>query len=241
MEPTQAQRYESALRSLITDVRATDEQSFQRQALTFMARRTAMLQICSNPVLVDPSYLEIPAKLAAIDSILDELVTKRNEKVVIWSFFRGSIQALMNRYQRFSPVLIDGSVADTSVRREAVRRFQEDENTKLFIGNPAAAGAGITLHRARYAIYESFSNQAAHYLQSLDRIHRRGQKRAVEYLILLCDRTIELKEYERLLRKEQSAQDLLGDDAALNITRESFLNDAMEAAALLGLGAMETG
>ena len=31
----------------------------------------------------------------------------------------------------------------------------------VFAANPAAAGAGLTLHRARVAIYESLSNQAA--------------------------------------------------------------------------------
>ena len=62
----------------------------------------------------------------------------------------------------------------------------------VFVANPAAAGAGLTLHRARVAIYESLSNQAAHYLQSLDRIHRRGQKREVEYVVMLCDGTLEI-------------------------------------------------
>jgi len=48
----------------------------------------------------------------------------------------------------------DGAVSDVQVRRDAVRRFQEDDETMLFIANPAAAGAGLTLHRARYSVYE---------------------------------------------------------------------------------------
>ena len=74
----------------------------------------------------------------------------------------------------------------------------------LFIANPAAAGAGLTLHRARFAVYESMSNQAAHYLQSLDRIHRRGQEREVEYITLLCEDTVEVQEYARLTDKERA-------------------------------------
>jgi len=107
----------------------------------------------------------------------------------------------LTRFARFSPVRFDGKVADPHVRREAVRRFQDDDKTMLFVGNLAAAAAGLTLHRARYAIYESLSNQGAHYFQSLDRIHRRGQKREVEYIVLLCDRTIEQSEYDRLMVK----------------------------------------
>ena len=120
-----------------------------------------------------------------------------------------------------------------AVRREAVRKFQEDNETMLFVANPAAAGAGLTLHRARLAIYESMSNQAAHYLQSLDRIHRRGQTRNVEYLILLCDQTIELQEYDRLTIKERAAQQLLRDRVEEPITRETMLQEAIAANLLL--------
>jgi SNF2 family DNA or RNA helicase len=162
-----------------------------------------------------------------VGSDLTDLIDRKAEKVVLWSFFTASLDALFDRYARFNPVRIDGSVASTADRREAVRRFQEDERTMLFIGNPAAAGAGLTLHRARYAIYESFSNQAAHYLQSLDRIHRRGQERPVEYLILLCDETLEMAEYERLLAKEAAAQELLKDDVIPPLTRETFLTDLL--------------
>lgn len=97
----------------------------------------------------------------------------------------------------------------------------------LFVANPAAAGAGLTLHSARVAIYESMSNQAAHYLQSLDRIHRRGQQRDVEYLILLCENSVEEVEYQRLLRKEQSAQSLLGDGTSAPIMRTTMLEETL--------------
>jgi SNF2 family DNA or RNA helicase len=104
----------------------------------------------------------------------------------------------------------------------------------LFAANPAAAGAGLTLHRARIAVYESMSNQAAHYLQSIDRIHRRGQTRDVEYLILLCDKTIEVDEYERLITKERFAQELLGDRVEEPITRQSMLSEALNALRTIG-------
>jgi SNF2 family DNA or RNA helicase len=118
-------------------------------------------------------------------------------------------------------------------RREAIRRFQEDSHTMLFVGNLAAAAAGLTLHRARYAIYESMSNQGAHYFQSLDRIHRRGQERPVEYIVLLCDRTIEQSEYSRLAMKEAMAHTLLGDRMQRPVTRTDMLNEARDAASVL--------
>lgn len=230
MPPQQRALYDGVLNGLIEDVRNATQEEFARNLTTFMARRSALLQLCSNPKAIDGSYSETSAKVLALDDILADLIVGKNEKVVLWSFYTASLDAQFKRYAAYKPVRIDGTITDVADRREAVRRFQEDDETKLFIGNPAAAGAGLTLHRARYGVYESMSNQAAHYLQSLDRIHRRGQDRPVEYIILLCDETLELQEYDRLLRKEADAQDLLGDEIRPPQTKEGFLADLLGAA-----------
>ena len=234
LQPTQERLYRAALKDLVLDLRSTDEEDFRRRLGSFLARRIALLQICSNPSSLTDGYAEVPAKLLALDGLLDELVTRKREKVVLWSFFTASLDAIVTRYGRFSPVRYDGTVTDVAVRREAVRKFQEDDETMLFVGNPAAAGAGLTLHRAHFAIYESMSNQAAHYLQSIDRIHRRGQARDAEYLVLLCDRTVEVEEYGKLIRKELSAQALLGDRGEEPLTREVMLAEAISAVQMIG-------
>ena len=234
MEPVQRQIYSDALQSLLHDVEGITDEDFRRRLSNFAARRAALLQICSNPIAVINGYTEIPAKLATLDELFQELIEKQQEKVIVWSFYTKSITALCERYQQYGVLRYDGLVSDVRERRESVRRFQEDDKAMLFIANPAAAGAGLTLHRARYSVYESFSNQAAHYLQSLDRTHRRGQMRDVEYLILLCEDTLEVQEYDRLLNKEKTAQDLLGDRVDTPISRTSFLSDLRTASGLLG-------
>jgi len=233
LKPVQSEVYRNALNDLVLDLRSTDDAGFNRQITSFLARRSALLQVCSNPASLVPGYTEVPAKLSTLDSLLEDLIGRRGEKVVLWSFYTASLDAIAGRYGRFNPVRYDGTVSDVGERREAVRKFQEDEETMLFVGNPAAAGAGLTLHRARFAVYESMSKQAAHYLQSLDRIHRRGQNRAVEYLVLICDRTIEVREYQRLIAKERSAQELLGDGHEEPVTRETFLTEALDVKRLL--------
>lgn len=234
-QPAQNSAYKEALQALMKDVKQSSAVSFKRELTSFMSRRMALLQLCSNPSSILDDYDETPSKLIALDSILEDLIENRNEKVVLWSYFKISIDAIFNRYTRYNPVRIDGTITSSEERSAAVRRFQDDDETMLFVANPAAAGAGITLHRARYAIYESMSNQAAHYLQSLDRIHRRGQDRPVEYLVLLCDQSIEVNEYDKLLSKEASAQELLGDEVVEPVTRESFLSVLKQAASLIGI------
>lgn len=235
LQPQQDSLYRQALGSYVLDLRSTDDLTFKRTLTSFMARRMALLQLCSNPAGIVPGYTEAPSKLVALDTLFEELIGRRGEKVVIWSFFTASLEAILRRFARYRPVRYDGHVAGIEERRDAVRRFQEDGETMLFVGNPAAAGAGLTLHRARIAVYESMSNQAAHYLQSLDRIHRRGQEREVEYLVLLCERTLEVQEYTTLLDKESAARSLLRDRDQEPPTRESFLREAENAAELLGL------
>lgn len=225
-EELQARLYEAARSELVHDLQATDDVRFARELRSFLARRSALLQIASNPVGVAPEYDRVPGKLRALDELLGDAL-RRDEKVVVWSFYRASIDAICTRYARYGLVRYDGTVASVEARRDAVRRFQEDDETMLFVGNPAAAGAGLTLHRARLAVYESLSNQAAHYLQSLDRIHRRGQERPVDYLFLLSRGSLEPHEFERLQEKQAAAHDLLGDEIELPVTREGLLAELL--------------
>jgi SNF2 family DNA or RNA helicase len=223
LAPLQAQLYEAALGALLTEVEALDERQFLKQLGTFLARRMALLRITSNPAGVFDAYDETPGKLAALDDLVDRLVVGDGEKLVVWSCFTASLEAIVRRYARHGTVRYDGSVTSVEERREAVRRFQDDSDTRIFVANPAAAGAGLTLHAARYAVYESFTNQAAQYLQSLDRVHRRGQTREVQYFVLLAEGSIEPAEFDNLVRKEERAHELLGDVVPEPVTREQFL------------------
>jgi len=233
LAPRQAEIYRAALASLRSDVESVNDTAFRKSMLSFAARRAALLQVCSHPIAVVKEYDETPAKLVALDALLADRIGRHGDKVVVWSFFTASLEAILRRYSAYGPVRFDGKVTDPAVRREAIRKFQEDSDTRLFVANPAAAGAGITLHRARVAVYESLSNQAAHYLQSLDRIHRRGQTRDVEYIVLTGDRTIEVLEYNRLSRKEDASRKLLGDAEPTHLRRDTFLAELEQAEAML--------
>jgi SNF2 family DNA or RNA helicase len=224
---TQAQRtlYDRACSDLVLAVRSVDDREFRRQLSSFLARRLRLLQICSNPRGLDPLYDEEPAKLGALDQLLGELIDQQAKKVVIWSYFRASLNAIAQRYSHYGLVRIDGSVTSIASRISAVDRFQNDSSVRVFLGNAAAAGAGITLTAAHHAIYESFSNQAAHYMQSVDRIHRRGQTEQVISHVLIAQNTIEESEYARLVEKERVGRALLGDEPEERMSRDRFLAD----------------
>lgn len=223
LQPVQQKLYSDALHGLIEDVAAADDASFRRNLATFLARRMALLRICSHPGAVLDTYGETPAKLLALDALVEEIVVIAGLKVVIWSFFTYSLRRIRERYSHHGLVVIDGSVTSAEDRRRAIHAFQKDPRVRIFLGNPAAAGAGITLTAAHHAIYESLSNQGAHWLQSVDRIHRRGQVADVVNHVLVADGTLEEQELDRLRQKELSARELLRDDYDEPPTRERFL------------------
>lgn len=218
----QALMYEQARADLELTLRSLNNETFKKSLGTYFQRRAALLQICTCPEAIDPTLSETPVKYTELDRLLDTLISSKR-KVIVWSFFVRSLDEMMERYRRFNPVRVDGSVTSTD-RKAAVKSFQEDPNTMLFFGNPAAAGAGITLHAAYDAVYVSYSNQAAHYLQSLDRIHRRGQvSDQVNYYLLVCKGTVEETEIIRLRGKEMQQHKLLGD----HIPWPTSLDDAL--------------
>jgi SNF2 family DNA or RNA helicase len=82
------------------------------------------------------------------------------------------------------------------------------------IANPAACGEGISLHKAcHHAIYLDRTFNAAHYLQSVDRIHRLGlsQDEVTRIDILEAKDTIDSRVANRLKAKIDSMSLILND------------------------------
>ncbi len=206
----QREMYEKARKSLVLELRSYDNRKFKKNLASYFQKRSALLQICAIPTNIDPTFSDTPVKYEELDKLLEKLLGEKR-KVIIWTSYRASIDELTLRYSRWNPLVIDGETS-LAERKDAVDKFQNDSTRFLFIANPSAAGAGITLHASHDAIYMSYTNQAAHYLQSLDRIHRRGQRsECVNYYLFVCENTIEESEVQRLRAREIQQHDLLGD------------------------------
>lgn len=203
--------YEKARDEFIVELRSLDNKTFKKHLATYFQKRTTLLEICAVPRMVDPLFAAESAKLQKLVELVNSLAIE-HRKVLIWTCYRDSVSEIAEALSQYHPLIIDGSITSGNQRAESVERFQSDPNALVMIANPAAAGAGITLHASYDAIYYSYTNQAAHYLQSLDRIHRRGQKaKTVNYYMMICDGTIEEHEVRRLRQREMSQHDLLGD------------------------------
>lgn len=145
-------------------------------------------------------------RLAALEEILEDL----EGSAIIFARFTEDIDQvcalLGDRAVRY-----DGQV-DQDGRLGARRGFQAGE-VQFFVGNPAAAGVGLTLHRASTVIYYSNSFDLEHRLQSEDRAHRIGQTRDVTIIDLIARGTVDHKIVASLRDKLSIASQVTGDGA----------------------------
>lgn len=113
-----------------------------------------------------------------------------------------------------TPVERDGIDEDSVLTREKiVRLFQEpDCPFKVIIANPFAVAESISLHKSCHnAIYVERSFNAAHFVQSKDRIHRYGLKAGTitNYYYVLSRDTIDETIDTRLTEKEQRMTEIM--------------------------------
>ena len=84
----------------------------------------------------------------------------------------------------------------------------------VLVANPAAAGEGISLHKECHrSIYIDRTFNAAHFLQSRDRIHRLGlpKNTQVKETILVHENQIDLKVEQNLKEKLDLMENVLND------------------------------
>lgn len=120
-------------------------------------------------------------------------LSRQGHKVLIWSSFVRNVEYIASRLADLGAVYIHGGVDagdedDADTREGKIKAFHDDDNVRVMVANPAAASEGISLHRVcHHAIYLDRTFNAAHYLQSEDRIHRFGLPKDQETTIEIVE------------------------------------------------------
>jgi SNF2 family DNA or RNA helicase len=227
----QRRLYDRMRDDLVCETQSLSGEQFKAFAPTALTRLLRLSQLASNPDLVFPGTGRTPGKFFELDRIIEEILFSREAKVILWSYYVGTIERLLDRYAEFGAVAIYGAVP-SGERQTVAAAFQNDPAVRILIANPAAAGTGFTLTAAAYAIYETLSWRYDHYAQSQDRNHRIGQKNPVTYLRLLAADTVEQVIAEALARKSSRARSLLGDPGTdhliSSLSREEFCRMLIE-------------
>lgn len=135
------------------------------------------------------------------------------EKLVVFATHKETIETLMSEFSECA-VKIDGSVSSEN-RQAAVDAFQNDPETRLFVGNIQAAGVGITLTAASDVVFLELGWTPALHDQAEDRCHRIGQKNAVNIYYLMAERTIDASIAAMLESKREVIDQITEDENTL--------------------------
>ena len=145
-------------------------------------------------------------------------------KVIIWSQFVKNVLLITERLKDIGADCIYGAVNsgdedEEDTREWKIKQFHQDPQKMVLVLNPSAASEAISLHKAcHHAIYVDRSFNAAHYLQSEDRIHRLGitSEEAPIIEIVECRGTIDEVIDQRLKLKVDTMAAAL-NDTSLNV------------------------
>jgi len=174
------------------------------------------VQVSSNPRLIDPGWKGEPAKFLELDEIVNEVVREQGQKIVVWTNYLGNVRELCERYKDLGAAPFSGEVS-AAARDLTVKAFQEGDQIRILVAIPAAGGVGITLTAAQTAVYIDKTWNAEHWMQSVDRIHRIGQRGTVNVISLLGCKVDEIIHWN-LRRKEQRQAEILGDTKQAEIS-----------------------
>jgi SWI/SNF-related matrix-associated actin-dependent regulator 1 of chromatin subfamily A len=140
------------------------------------------------------SVKKIPYVLEHLENVLEN-----EDKIVVFAHHHDVIDAI---YEKFKNISVVGTGNETLKERdEAVTRFQNDPNVKLFIGSIQAMGVGITLTSASTVIFAEIEWRPGDLSQAEDRLHRIGQKSTVLVQYLVVNDSIDSYMINKILEK----------------------------------------
>lgn len=143
-------------------------------------------------------------------------------KVVVFAHHTHIIAALEDSLKAYSPVVVMGSTKNED-RQKAVDTFQTDLKCRVFIGNIAAAGVGITLTASSHVVMceQPWSPALLH--QAADRTYRIGQRNSVTVDLLTIRDSIDSIILHKILTKEQVIDSIITESKSRTVS--TILNE----------------
>ena len=133
---------------------------------------------------------------------------KTDEKIVLFAHHKDVINTISEKFPDIS-VKLTGSTKMED-RQKAVDEFQNNPDIKIFIGNIKSASVGITLTSSSCVAFIELPWTPGDLVQAEDRVHRIGQKNAVNVYYLVANDTVE-EDIAYILQKKAKVIDQIID------------------------------
>ena len=180
---------------------------------TVMTQLMRLHQITCGHFTADDGVIKnLPCnRVTELMDILDNV----HNKAVIWSHYthdvKRIIEEIKNKYGEDSVVDYFGET-DQDQRSINIKKFQNDDKCRFFVGTTHTGGYGITLTAASTMIYFSNGYDLEKRQQSEARIDRIGQTKPMTYIDIISENTVDDRIVKALRSKVNIANEIMGED-----------------------------
>lgn len=196
-------RDETRLSVLRDGLEITDESA------DLLKRLLRLVQIASNPLLVDEGYTGTPGKWHTLIGLIDNIVAS-NEKAIVWTSFTENADWLTMALAHYGSTTVHGKLS-IEQRNRNIEKFLGRPECRVLVATPGAAKEGLTLTVANHVIFYDRGFGLDDYLQAQDRIHRVSQTRVCYVYNLVMEDSVDDWIDALLEAKKTAAQLAQGD------------------------------
>lgn len=207
-EPLQYDLYEE-YRTELRGIVIRNGVPVEDEADNILKRMLRLIQISSNPALVNEEYPNTPGKLPILLDLVIQIRDKR-EKCIVWSTFNDNVDWLTKRLKSFGARRLHGRMP-IEQRNRSIDKFMTDDSVGVLVATPGVAKEGLTLTVANHVIFYDRSFSLDDYLQAQDRIHRISQARTCFIYNLTMENSIDQWVDKMLSAKFTAAKLAQGD------------------------------
>lgn len=202
-----------------------DTKGLNKSQFSILQGLMRLRQICDSPSIIkgaestEPHSVKLDELSAQLQSVVGE------HKVLIFSQFLGMLSLIKDKLTKegIKYEYFDGS-STTTQRQSAIKNFQEDEETRVFVISLKAGGMGLNLTAADYVyLMDPWWNPAVEQ-QAIDRTHRIGQKKNIFAYRYICKDSVEEKIMKLKEKKNSLVKDIISDDTKFvkNLSKEDI-------------------
>ncbi|HMD89493.1 MAG TPA: DEAD/DEAH box helicase [Anaerolineaceae bacterium] len=186
-----------------------DQLAVLDESENILKRLLRLVQVASNPKLIDDAYDYRPGKMDALESIINKII-EASEKGIIWTSFTKNVDWIAQYFSVYKAARIHGKMK-IEERNQSILQFKNNDSVKILIATPAAAKEGLTLTIANHVIFYDRGFSLDDYLQAQDRIHRISQTKSCHIYNLIMEDSVDEWVDVLLNSKQTSAQLSQGD------------------------------
>lgn len=206
MKGKQKQLYSFYVKAIKNELNANKvSEKSEKNKINLFAYLTKLREICLDPSIVVPDYKGESSKLTVVKEIVKD-TSESGKKILLFSQFTSVLQKIEEDFKKedISYLYLDGGTS-AKERVERVKKFNEDNNIKVFLISLKAGGVGLNLTSASVVIhFDPWWNPAVED-QATDRAHRFGQENKVEVIKLVAKNTIE----EKIVLMQEDKRELI--------------------------------